>query len=558
MRCPAFIITLLLSTTSIPAPADNLSDLPANWRPTLKAVEEIDISTLEPDEQHAINVMRADISALLKDSAPAAVPDSNLAHMYGDLGNQYETHGLNTSADNCYSNATRLEPDRFRWAYYLAYNAHKSGNLPLALQRLQTALKLDDSYPPAISRLGQTYLDLDQLDKAQAEFSKLLDKQDYRAAAHNGLGQVLLLKHDFSGAVEHFTRALELEPEASQIHYPLAQALRALGQTEQAQEHLKLYTDQKLIIPDPLVEELDSLKDPAHRHFVTAMSYVRKKQFAKAQAEFEAGLRIDTDNTAARTSYARVLYLGGKPERARAELEHIIKQDPEKDLALFLLALLEDAANRPDEAAALYRRVLEIKPEHDGANFFLGNYCLRKRDFSQAVEHYDRAIANDGNNLPAQLFRLVAMMGSGAPDARLREAAEAITERAPESYPPQRIRILLLALSQDSHVRDAALASTLAAKLYRENANPLNTELMAITKAAAGEFDEAIRLMQHAIEVEQKNGHRFITQKMQSNLALLQDGQLPALSWSDELRYLLPPVTNPLASFRDYPDSHPI
>lgn len=554
-RAACIISLLLLCGAPISASADNLSDLPANWQPTLISVEEIDVSTLESDELQSINKTRADIGRLLKDTAAAP---KDLARMYGSLGSQYQTHGLNTSADNCFSNAMRLEPKNFRWSYYLAYNAHKSGNLPLALQRLRAALELDDSYPPAISRLGQTYLELNQLDKAQAEFSKLLDEQDFRAAGHNGLGQVLLLKHEYAGAVEHFTRALELEPDASQIHYPLAQALRALGQTEQAQEHLRLYTDQKLIIPDPLVDALDSLKNPAHRHFIAAMTDVMKKRFSKAKAEFEEGLRMDPDNTAARTSYARVLYLDGDNSRARTELDHVLQQDPEKHLALFLLALLEDAADRPDDAAALYRHVLEIKPEHDGANFFLGNYYMRKRDYSQAIEHYGRAIASDGNNLPARMFRLVAMMGIGAPDARLLEAVEAIIKRAPGSYPPQRIRILLLALSRDDHVRDSALASTLAAQIYRADSNPLNAELMAISQAASGDIDTAITLMQHAIEDEQEQGHRYYTEKMQSQLAMLRAGQLPELRWSDEIRFLVPPVTNPLASFRDYPDSNPI
>lgn len=37
-----------------------------------------------------------------------------------------------------------------------------------------------------------------------------------------------------------------------------------------------------------------------------------------------------------------------------------------------------------------------------------------------------------------------------------------------------------------------------------------------------------------------------------------QYGQQPALDWQEERRYPLPTVTNPLSSFRDYTDSHPI
>jgi tetratricopeptide (TPR) repeat protein len=334
--------------------------------------------------------------------------------------------------------------------------------------------------------------------------------------------------------------------------------LRAQGKTVLAQTHLREYGDQQLIIPDPLVDELDKLKNPAHQHFVTAMTSVQKKQYSKAKAEFEAGLRLDPDNIAARTSFARVLYLDGDYKRTRSELERVLKQDPRKHLALFLLALLEEAANKPDAAAELYRRVLEIRPDHDGANFFLANYYMRKRDYQQAIKHYDLAIANDANNLPAQLYRLVAMMGSGAPDPEILDAVNTIAERAPGMYPPQRIRTLLLALSRNSEVRNIALAITQATQLYKGDDNPLNTELLSIAKAASGEFDAAIRLMQQAIDAEIKQGYRFNTDRMQSELAVLRDNQLPVLKWSDEIRYLLPPMTNPLASFRDYPDANPI
>jgi tetratricopeptide (TPR) repeat protein len=557
MKTTRLMLALILSGFAQPILSDSLSDVPADWQPTLMAVEEIDLSTLLPDEQKSILDTRSEIAQALQDTT-ATITQARLAKMYGRLGSLYEAQGLNTSADNCYSNALRLEPHNFRWAYYLAYNAHKNGNLPVALHRLQTALKIDAGYPPAISRLAQTYLDLDQLDKAQIEFSKLLDIKDFQAAGHNGLGQVLLLKHEYAQAVEHFTRALELEPEATKIHYPLAQALRALGQNELAQSHLRKYGDQQLIIPDPLVDELGALKNPAHRHFVAAMTWVQKKQYQKGQAEFEAGLQLDPDNIAARTSYARVLYLDGDNSRARSELELVLKQDPRKHLALFLLALLEEAASKPDAAAELYRRVLEIKPDHDGANFFLANYYMRMQEFQQAIEHYDRAIANDANNLPANLYRLVAMMGSGAPDAQLLDAVNAIAERAPGFYPPKRIRILLLALSQDSKVRNTELALTQATQMYHAHGNPLNTELMSIAKAATGEFDVAIKLMQQAIDAEQQQGYHLNTDRMQSQLADLRNKQLPALKWSDELRYLLPPMTNPLASFRDYPDANPI
>jgi hypothetical protein len=117
---------------------------------------------------------------------------------------------------------------------------------------------------------------------------------------------------------------LELAPEANSIHYPLAMSLRAAGKQELAKQHLKQYGKRELDINDTLVNALDALKDPADRHFVAAMTAVLRKEYANAIAEFEQGLEYEPENAAARTSYARVLYLHGDKEKSREQLEQVI------------------------------------------------------------------------------------------------------------------------------------------------------------------------------------------------------------------------------------------
>ena len=358
------IFAVLIAVTGTHASADSLDSLPASWQ-QLRSVIQVETSTLKVDEQKAISEARKRIEALLQSQQPDI---KQLASEYGNLGNLYLTHELYTSADACYSNAMQLSPDAFPWAYYSAYLAQENGNMDEALSRYINASELDPNYLPARYRLAQVYSDLNRTDEAYALFNALITEPGFEAAAYNGIGRVFVLKHDHINAIKYFTRALELAPEATQIHYPLALSLRASGNTGLAKQHLQRYGKQPIIINDPLVDALEALKNPASRHFVAAMTAVMKKDLDKSATEFEAGLEYQPDNTAARTSYARVLYLNGDKIKSRSQLEHVIKQDPDKTLAIFLLALLDDESGNREEASRLYERVIQQDPSHEGAH----------------------------------------------------------------------------------------------------------------------------------------------------------------------------------------------
>jgi tetratricopeptide (TPR) repeat protein len=535
--------------------AAGIENPPPAWQKRLESVPGVDLSPLKADEQKAITEGRGRIDVLLAQDPPEI---SELASEYGRLGNLYMIHGLYTSADACYANAMHLEPGHFPWAYYAAYLAQQNGNLQAALSGYRKAISLDPDYPPARYRLALVHLDLNQADAAYQLLLPLLNDSVYEAAANYGLGQYYVTQQDHAKAIEHFSRALELEPGASKIHYPLAMSLRAAGSTEQAKQHLKQFGNHELVIEDRLVDSLQALRNPASRHFTTAMTAVIKKDYATAVDEFSRGMEYEPDNIAARTSFARVLYLNGNKDRSRIQLEQVISKDPDKVLAVFLLALLDDESGNEEQASQLYRRVVELAPAHEGANFFLGNFYLQRKEYAKAIPHYDAAIRANEKNLAAMLFRLAAMMGNNSPDRDLLDAANSISERAPNMASMRRIQILILSLSKDDGIRDTESAMKRADQMQQNQNHPVNMELLAIAIAAAGNFDKAAKQMRAAVTVEKQYGNTPNLPRMENTLSLLEKGELPALSWQQEISHMRPRPTNALATFRDYPDANPI
>ena len=122
----------------------------------------------------------------------------------------------------------------------------------------------------------------------------------------------------------------------------------------------------------------------------------------------------------------------------------------------------------------------------------------------------------------------------------------------------KRIQVLLLALSNDADVRNSALAKNMAEQMYKLSQYPVNLELLALTTASSGDFDLATQQMRKAVSAEQLYKKTRNMKRMQNNLSLLEKRQLPELQWREEITYMLPPPTNALATFRDYPDANPI
>ena len=64
-----------------------------------------------------------------------------------------------------------------------------------------------------------------EIKAAKQLFQQVVEQEPESAAALFGLGRVAAAEGDHQSAVSHFERALELQPYADRIHYPLALSL---------------------------------------------------------------------------------------------------------------------------------------------------------------------------------------------------------------------------------------------------------------------------------------------------------------------------------------------
>lgn len=551
---PASVILLCLLAGAPLLAEDSATRVPER-ADTLREIAELDLKDLDPAARDAIGNARKRLDTALQEQAGPA----ELANAYGELGGLYQIYNLFQSADACYENARQLSPEEFRWAYYSAYLAAHTGRTQLALERFETARRLRPGYHAITLRMADAWLDLNEQDKAQAAYRQVVNTTGLEAPSLYGLGQIALLQRDYAAAIDYFTRALEYDPAASRIHYPLAQALRAVNRNDEAKSQLALLGKVMPAIKDPQIESLEALKGGAGIHFLQAMRAIKQHDNAAAQAAFAAGLALEPDNVRARISYARILYLTGDKTGARKELETALAGQAGNPLGLFLLGVLTEEEGDAVKATDYYRRAIELDPAHAGANFYLANDYYRKDLYKPAATHYAASIQGDPENMAAYMPYLDALRQTGSTDAEIMTPLEAAIRQFPEHAVFRTMQVRLLATSTDAQINNPQEALRIARQLVDQQPIPPHQEVLALALAATGDFDKAAAIQEELVSfaVWSAPGGGIDLDRLNTMLASYRDGKLPSRTVMAAWPVSQPPAFFGDTPFRNYPAARP-
>ena len=97
-------------------------------------------------------------------------------------------------------------------------------------------LTVDYEVPVAHYNLGNYYLAVNQLDKAEAEWRATIQLDPGYSRAHNQLGNLHFLKGDLNAALDRYRKAVASDPGNVEAVYNYAQVLDQLGMIRQAKD----------------------------------------------------------------------------------------------------------------------------------------------------------------------------------------------------------------------------------------------------------------------------------------------------------------------------------
>jgi tetratricopeptide (TPR) repeat protein len=226
-------------------------------------------------------------------------------------------------------------------------------------------------------------------------FLKAVSVAPGSAAALFGAGRASLARQQYREAAQYLERALSIEERASAVHYPLAMAYRALGDSGRAEAHLKRRGSTVPRVPDSLrPQAVDALKSPA-TYEAEGIRALRDADWTAAAAAFRQGLELQPDDAALRHRLGSALYAAGDVAGAAKEFEAVVRRSPKFVKAHVSLGVILHLSGRYPEAVTRFTAAIAADPNFPEGHLGLGEALRITGALDSSLPHYERAIALD-------------------------------------------------------------------------------------------------------------------------------------------------------------------
>ena len=265
------------------------------------------------------------------------------------------------------------------------YTKGGAPNYQKAVEEFQQALTSDPTFSQAALYLGRTYNALFQEDQAAKYFQRAIEIDPDSLDAHASYGGMLLDTGSYQQAVQQLTIVTQRDPGNAMAWYLLSQAFCRLESFQQAMD-----AGDKAIQLTPA---------NAEAHFWLADALRMNHQWARAQSEYQAYLRLSNFDSGAggNLNYYVLGSLVGFGKKKRAS-QHDIWQGMRAS-AYFGLCNCERVLKQYDPAIADCQRSLRYDPNDPLTHYGLALAYVYKAQASNsrelaaaAREHFERTI----------------------------------------------------------------------------------------------------------------------------------------------------------------------
>lgn len=434
---------------------------------------------------------------------------------FGEFGRILHAYGYFAEAASCYEQATRSVPDEARWWHLLGVAREQEGAIPAAITAYREAIRREERSATGL-RLAGALTQSRVTRDAQEIYERLLAADEDLAAAHAGLGLLLLEQRDYEPAIRHLSRALELVPAATRLHYPLAMAYRGAGQLDRAREELKHRGSAGLRPADPWVDDLAELIQGSQVHLLRGRLALSAGAVADAVDEFRRAVNANPDFAPARVNLAVALVQSGDLDEAVACLQETLRREPDNVAATFNLAAIEMSRQQFTAAIARLEPLCLQRPRDLEAGRMLGQ-CYRAQGDGERSLTLARRLHEDTPEDETTLLFFVECLQQQRQFTEAGRLLQRQNQRFPGRVRTARALARLLATCPEPEHRDGRRAVDLILPILKVQPSLDDSETLAMGLAAAGQFDEAVRLQTELITAARELSDQTVAERLERN-----------------------------------------
>jgi tetratricopeptide (TPR) repeat protein len=212
---------------------------------------------------------------------------------------------------------------------------------------------------------------------AVQELTGKISKDTSDAALYHERARLLLDRHDPNAALGDLRRAIDLEPDNSDLYVTLADAYMQIGKLPNCLEALQK------------AEKLN----PSNNETLLKMAevYLVLQDYPATYNYVKKALELDTRNPRAYFIRGYALMETGDTAAAVRNIQNALEQDQQYYEAAVQLGMLYASA-KSALAEQYFRNAIDIDPNRDAAYYLLGMFYQEQERMDQAVEAYSHLV----------------------------------------------------------------------------------------------------------------------------------------------------------------------
>ena len=243
----------------------------------------------------------------------------------------------------------------------------------------------------------------------------------------------------FTNSVEHFKRAITLDPSFALATAGLAEAYNMLGYWN--------YLPPKEAFPEAKKAALQALQlDPGLAEAHTALAFVHYEYewlFEKADHEFSEAVRLNPGSATARLWFAEFLLAMERYQDAEEQIESARKLDPLSVRISFDKAIDFWFKRQFDLAANQLEQTISMDPSNSLAYDFLGQVSWKVNKPAEAFSAFDKANTLNGVFDAEEMAEMRKAYETGGLSAYLRKESELMQNRLAQGKYQSALQIAL-------------------------------------------------------------------------------------------------------------------
>ena len=295
--------------------------------------------------------------------------------------------------------ATPHEPNHeYSALFESALSLQKKGDYQRAITYYTKAIELNPQIAGAYVNRGAAYESMDEIDLALQDVNTSLAIEP-RAEAFNNRGNICFGRGDYEGAVQDYSKALELGSQSAGTYIYRAHSFRHLNLYDRAARDYN--------------EALGLNPNNADVHVGMGILHSLRGDHNRAIISFDRALQVDSSDPYTYLNRGNSYYARGNDDRAEKDFGKALELDPEYAYAYCARGYV--CIRRGDIHGALrdLDKALQLNADFADAQFILGSLHLERGELDTAIQELNKALLLDPQNIHAYNDRGIAYERKG-------------------------------------------------------------------------------------------------------------------------------------------------